>query len=308
MGTGKVANAQLKLRAEAEGRKAAAKIDPAVSADVAADLFGQQLNLVTWQIAREETPNRNWLYYLAGAVFVMGSFANLADGVFAAMLTAVAFVVLLIAAVQSMIRSSAVNAARKDAHRWAFDAAVEAHLRTQAAIAAREAAEQAAREEAEAQERAERRSRLEELRESRRREVERTGRPVEPIDPPAPQPFGVSPRGAEELVAQWMRSLGDVTATTTQYVGDGGIDVQSERYIAQVKHYAGVVGVGDVRQLAGVASVEHRQALFFTSTGYAEGATAFADQAGIGLFIYSAEEGTLVAVNALAEKFRHQGL
>jgi hypothetical protein len=47
--------------------------------------------------------------------------------------------------------------------------------------------------------------------------------------------------------------LGAHDAQVTQYTGDGGIDVASRRCIAQVKHYAGSVGVAAIRE-AGVAS------------------------------------------------------
>ena len=155
-------------------------------------------------------------------------------------------------------------------------------------------------------------ARLRALREAhlaeRRRAAEAAGVAVGDLRGPEPQPFGVSPQGAERLVAQWMRSLGDVTADVTQYTSDGGIDVASQDYIAQVKHYTGMVGVGEVRELAGVASTDHRTALFFTSTGYAAGAIEFADRAGVALFVYSAEEGTLRPVNELAAQFYASGL
>lgn len=143
---------------------------------------------------------------------------------------------------------------------------------------------------------------------ARRAAAEAAGIAVGDLSGPDPQPFGVSPEGAERLVAQWMRSLGDVAAEVTRYTSDGGIDVASEDYIAQVKHYTSPVGVGDVRQLAGVASTDHRQALFFTSTGYAPGAIEFADRASVALFVYSAEEGTLRPVNGLAAQFYATGL
>lgn len=134
------------------------------------------------------------------------------------------------------------------------------------------------------------------------------GIPMAELDPPAPAHRGVSPREAEELVAQWMRSLGDVAARVTQYVGDGGVDVASERHIAQVKHYASAVRVADLRQLAGVAAVDGRRPLFFTSTGYASGAVSFARQAGIALFVYDAKRGTLTAVTEDAREIWTNGL
>ncbi|WP_050723053.1 restriction endonuclease [Microbacterium sp. GCS4] len=128
--------------------------------------------------------------------------------------------------------------------------------------------------------------------------------------PPSPRPHGVDARGAEEVVAQWMRHLGEADAELTSYTGDGGIDVTGTRSFAQVKHYASSVGVAAVRELAGVAANDprRRHALFFTSTGYARGAREFADTAGIALFVYDAERGGLEAMNGLAKTLVHNGI
>jgi len=125
---------------------------------------------------------------------------------------------------------------------------------------------------------------------------------------PAPQPFGVSHQGAEALCAEWMRFYGEADAETTQFTADGGIDVTSLHYIAQVKNYAGTVGVGEIREMAGTALDDGRRALFFTSGSYAAGAVAFADRVSMPLFIYNAEEGTLVAANGFAEGIFSTGL
>ncbi|MBH0007970.1 restriction endonuclease [Salinibacterium sp. SWN1162] len=119
---------------------------------------------------------------------------------------------------------------------------------------------------------------------------------------------GVTPRGAESLVAQWMRHLGEVNAEVTPFRGDGGVDVAGGRYIAQVKHFAGSVGVAPVRELAGVASDDGRLPLFFTSTGYSSGAVAFANRLEIALFVYDVAGAELRAVNPLALTLLKRGL
>lgn len=150
-----------------------------------------------------------------------------------------------------------------------------------------------------------------------RREVARSYDPVErrrtsPFAPggpaPTPQPFGVSHAGAEALVAEWIKYLGEADAKTTVLTGDGGIDVESRHYIAQVKNYTGSVGVGEVRELAGVAAVDTRKPLFFTSGTYALGAVDFANRSGIALFTYDASMGTLHGANELGEKAVAEGL
>lgn len=119
---------------------------------------------------------------------------------------------------------------------------------------------------------------------------------------------GVTPRGAEELVAQWMRHLGEVSAAVTAFAGDGGVDVVGQRYIAQVKHFTGNVGVAPIRELAGVAATDGRSPLFFTSNGYASGAVEFAERAGVALFVYSAERGELLGMNGRAKTLIMHGL
>lgn len=148
--------------------------------------------------------------------------------------------------------------------------------------------------------------------ETRRR---KTGMSIEPsrhrvFPPPSPRPLGVDPRGAEEVVAQWMRHLGESDAELTSYVGDGGIDVQGRKSFAQVKHYSKSVGVAPIRELAGVAASDpaRRQALFFTCSGYARGAVEFADSAGIALFVYDAERAGLEAMNPRAKTLMHNGI
>lgn len=141
------------------------------------------------------------------------------------------------------------------------------------------------------------------------------GMPIEPSDSRSasrPLPFsrGTDARGAEQIVAQWMRHLGASDAEVTQYTGDGGIDVVSRRCIAQVKHYAGSVGVAAVRELVGVAAADRhrRQPLFFAKTGYAAGAVVFADNAGVALFVYDVERADLRAMNGIAKTLMVNGL
>jgi hypothetical protein len=125
---------------------------------------------------------------------------------------------------------------------------------------------------------------------------------------PAPQPYGVSHEGAEHLVAGWMKHLGELDAEVTTFTNDGGIDVHSLHYIAQVKNYAGAVGVAEVREFAGVTSTDGRAPLFFTSGGFASGALEFAERSGIACFRYDAIEGTLSAANARADEYLATGL
>lgn len=120
----------------------------------------------------------------------------------------------------------------------------------------------------------------------------------------------VSPREAEELAAQWMRSLGVADAHVTRYIGDGGIDVESRQFIAQVKHHSTPVGAGAVRELSGVASVDpqRRRALFFSTAGYQPSAVEFADRTLVALFHMIPATGDLRARNDIAANLLQHGL
>ena len=127
---------------------------------------------------------------------------------------------------------------------------------------------------------------------------------------PRPEPLagGVSHRGAEHLCTQWMRHLGQHDAAVTNFANDGGIDVESSSYIAQVKNYRGTVGVRELRELLGVATVDGRKPLFFTSGSYSSGAVSFADSAAIALFVYKATSGEIHGVNSRAVSYLSHGL
>lgn len=113
---------------------------------------------------------------------------------------------------------------------------------------------------------------------------------------------GSTPREAELLVRDWMRHMGVRDAEATKYTGDGGVDVVSRRFIAQVKHYTTPVGVAAIRELKGVATVDGREALFFALSGYTPAAIAFAERAEVALFVYSDRKGTLTPMNTAARR------
>lgn len=116
---------------------------------------------------------------------------------------------------------------------------------------------------------------------------------------PKPRSGGVTHEEAEALARDWMRHLGVLDAENTRYVADGGIDVSSRHYVAQVKNYAGSVTVESVRALAGVAAAEGKLALYFTSGRISRDGVAFADRVNMALFHYDAVAGTIRGLNPL---------
>jgi hypothetical protein len=121
---------------------------------------------------------------------------------------------------------------------------------------------------------------------------------------PDPQPFGVSPRGAEYYCAQWMDFLGFDDVLVTERTRDGGYDIGAKGFVAQVKNFTlGKVSVVEVRQIYGVAQNLKVSAIVFSATGATTDAQTFCNEAGIGLFQFDSEAGSLWPVNETAAGF-----
>ena len=120
--------------------------------------------------------------------------------------------------------------------------------------------------------------------------------------PPSREPNGIDDEEAEHLCAKWLAHLGELSVQVTRAKSDGGIDIVSARCIAQVKNYKGSVGVVPIRELVGVASIDGRFPVFFTSGSYTKAALDFAEVANVYLFRYDAEAGTLDARSSIARK------
>ncbi|MFI1787884.1 restriction endonuclease [Streptomyces olivaceoviridis] len=123
-----------------------------------------------------------------------------------------------------------------------------------------------------------------------------------PASPPAgrPEPRLIRTARESELVAvDWMRYLGFTDAVATPVGADEGIDVISERGLAQVKMEGSPTTRPTVQQLHGVATAKEKEALFFSMAGYTPPAIAWASKHGISLFRYD-RQGTPQAINTPA--------
>lgn len=97
-----------------------------------------------------------------------------------------------------------------------------------------------------------------------------------------------TPKRAEEICAKWLQSKRELSAEVTRDGADGGVDIRSNKYVAQVKNYKGSVPVQAIREIYGIASAEGKIALFFTSGNYTKAAMEFADSVKMPLIIYDA--------------------
>ena len=107
---------------------------------------------------------------------------------------------------------------------------------------------------------------------------------------------------AEEFAQNWMFYFGFMDATLTQKGSDGGIDVTSERAIAQVKYRENPTSRPDVQRLEGEAVRRGKQSIFFSLKGYSKPAVewASASTTKLALFTYD-KQGNVIAENFHAE-------
>jgi HJR/Mrr/RecB family endonuclease len=118
----------------------------------------------------------------------------------------------------------------------------------------------------------------------------------------------MTPLDAEEIAASWMQRMGALSARVTSYTQDGGIDVLSARYVAQVKHQTAAVGAPPVRQLFGVAVSLDRGALFFSRSGFTRAAIQFADATNVALLAYNEMSGDVAPRSIAARDVLGHGL
>ncbi|MEU6559093.1 restriction endonuclease [Nocardia nova] len=97
---------------------------------------------------------------------------------------------------------------------------------------------------------------------------------------------GMTWQAAEILACEWMQKNGHRGAALTPPGADGGIDVESLRTIAQVKHHASRVGLSEMQRLYGIAHSTGKNALFFAASGYSAKALEWARKHQIECYTY----------------------
>lgn len=117
----------------------------------------------------------------------------------------------------------------------------------------------------------------------------------------------MTPRDAELAAALWMKCQGCTSASASRVGPDGGIDVSSSRYVAQVKHRQTTSDVRAVREIFGVAQSQNKQALFFSLSGYTAEAVRFGSSAPVALFRYDTNF-SVAAASPLATQLLREGL
>lgn len=93
-----------------------------------------------------------------------------------------------------------------------------------------------------------------------------------------------SPRDAELVAAEWLTYFGFTNVRPTPVGADGGIDVDSDQAVAQVKAESIPVGRPKLQQHHGVAVAHRKMPIFFSLSGYTPQAQTYAADNGIILF------------------------
>jgi hypothetical protein len=126
---------------------------------------------------------------------------------------------------------------------------------------------------------------------------------------PQKLPFGVSPRGAELYVAEWLKFLNFVEIEITPPRRDGGYDLRAEGYIVEVKNWnRDWVGVSAVREIYGVATHLKAKPMIFSRGFLSADALAFSESAQVSVFLFNAEEALLQAGNSWATQIIEERL
>lgn len=99
-----------------------------------------------------------------------------------------------------------------------------------------------------------------------------------------------------------MKFWGYHDARVTPSGSDGGVDVRAANALAQVKREAKPVGRPTVQRLVGARGRDvSLQLLFFSQSGYSQGALEYASQVGMALFRYDAA-GSMTGSNITARR------
>lgn len=115
---------------------------------------------------------------------------------------------------------------------------------------------------------------------------------------PARQPFGITPSAAPALIREWMRHLGEEDVELLDF-SRTGVHLGSTNYVARVWYQSTPVPASDMKDLAAAAFMHHRKPLAFTTGAYELETHKLADGR-MALFLFSAEQGTLTPINAVA--------
>ncbi|MEY4559081.1 MAG: hypothetical protein RLZ82_96 [Actinomycetota bacterium] len=111
----------------------------------------------------------------------------------------------------------------------------------------------------------------------------------------------------EHYCRDWLVYLGVRNALVSSKTQDGGADIISDEYVAQVKLYNGPIPVSQIRDLLGTSIDFGKKPIFFASMSYSKGSIEFADRNDIPLIIVDAYNGKITGGNVHGSRLIQSG-
>ncbi len=108
-------------------------------------------------------------------------------------------------------------------------------------------------------------------------------------------------RDAEACAAEWMEWFGLGAARLTGGSADGGVDVECESAVGQVKDYGSPLAVGPIREIFAVGTLAGKLPVIFARAGYTGDAVAWGESAGVAMFAFDLQ-GTPEPVSTVAHE------
>ena len=123
--------------------------------------------------------------------------------------------------------------------------------------------------------------------------------------PPAPRPIRQW-ADAEVCAAEWMEWFGLGAARLTGGSADGGVDVECDRAVGQIKDYGSPLPAGPVREVFAVASLAGKLPVIFARAGFTVDAVGWGELAGVAMFTFDLQ-GTPEPVSSVARDLMGRG-
>lgn len=111
---------------------------------------------------------------------------------------------------------------------------------------------------------------------------------------------------AESLALKYCQWLGNQRAKLTNKGFDGGVDIEGQNLVVQVKMHSRPTGRPEIQQLYGIAASESKRALFFAMS-YSSEAREWADKVGVRLYQFL-RDGTVQPIGLAAKSDLSKGI
>lgn len=126
--------------------------------------------------------------------------------------------------------------------------------------------------------------------------------------PPDPKPWGVSEDEAVDLCREWMVYLGAQDTVVASGEVKPICHLYSSRFLAWIDNRQRNLDVGSVERAASIAANDGRYPLIFVPGGVLPSAQDRADELGVALLRFDAQNGDLDGLSVIGRRLRAVGL